>query len=88
MANAQVTIGSGTYVKATGAGTNVDPHIIEHLETNSAAILANGVADIQAQIDGTNRGLVVQPTGTNCALRFYSVDNATGKPSLTITYTE
>ena len=27
------------YLKATGAGTNGDPHIIQHLDTNSAALL-------------------------------------------------
>lgn len=42
MSNLQVRDGSSTikYLKATGTGTDLDPNIPEHKESNSAAILA------------------------------------------------
>lgn len=49
MANVKAKNADGTniYLKADGAGSDGDPHIPEHLETNSAAILAAAAA-IQA----------------------------------------
>ena len=54
MANIEVKDANGDdkYLKSSGAGTDLDPHIPEHLETNSADILAD-----TANID-TNLGTV------------------------------
>ncbi len=59
MANHQVknAAASTVYLKSTGDGSNGDPHIIEHLETNSAAIKAavetldNAIAGSEMQVD-------------------------------------
>lgn len=52
MANLQVKDGAAAtkYLKSSGAGTDLDPHIPQHLETNSAALLAavDGVEANQA----------------------------------------
>jgi hypothetical protein len=42
MANLQVKDATATskYLKASGTGSDPDPHVVEHLDTNSAAILA------------------------------------------------
>lgn len=39
------------YLKSTGVGTDLDPHVSEHLETNSADILTASEA-IQAAVEG------------------------------------
>jgi|10_taG_2_1085330.scaffolds.fasta_scaffold134751_2 hypothetical protein len=55
------------YLKTSGAGTDGDPHIPEHLETNSAAILTalqiidNIVSGSEAQVDV----VASLPAGTN-----------------------
>lgn len=59
MANLVVKDGAAAskYLKASGAGDNGDPHIPEHLETNSAAIKAavetidNAIAGNEMQVD-------------------------------------
>jgi len=76
MANLNVTdaADASKYLKASGAGTDGDPHIVEHLDTNSAAILAavaaiqtaaeildNVVAGTEAQVDV----VAALPAGTN-----------------------
>lgn len=54
MANLQVKDGASAtkYLKASGAGSDGDPHIPQHLESNSAAILAAAQA-IEAAVEGT-----------------------------------
>lgn len=66
MANVVVKNGAGDtkYLKATGAGTDVDAHIPEHLETNSAAILAAAQA-VETAVEGTLT--VGLPTGASTA---------------------
>lgn len=59
MANLNVLdgAGSGKYIKTSGAGDNGDPHIPEHLETNSAAIktavetIDNAISGSEMQVD-------------------------------------
>jgi len=59
MANLAVKDGAAAdkYLKTSGIGTDVDPYIPEHLETNSTAILA--------AIDGVEALLTTLPAGTN-----------------------
>lgn len=58
MSNLQIKDGAGSdkYLKASGAGTNGDAHVPEHLETNSAAILA-AVDGVETLIAATNTAL-------------------------------
>ena len=55
MSNLQVKDAAGTnkYLKATGAGTDGDPYIPQHLESNSAAILAALGATLDVAVSGT-----------------------------------
>lgn len=72
MANYRTKNGAGNdaYLKASGAGTDLDPHIVEHLETNSAAIKAaleiidNMISGSEAQVDIVTSAL---PTGAATA---------------------
>lgn len=66
MANVVIRNGSGTtrYLKATGGGEDNDPHIPEHLESNSAAILAAAQA-VETAVEGTLT--VGLPTGASTA---------------------
>lgn len=65
MANLQVVDGASAekYLKASGAGTSGDPHVPEHLESNSAAIKAaletldNIVSGFEAQVDVVSSAL-------------------------------
>lgn len=54
MANLQVKDATSAtkYLAASGAGTSGDPHVPEHLDSNSAAILAAAQA-IEAAVKGT-----------------------------------
>lgn len=68
MANVKVknADASNVYLKASGAGSDVDPNIPEHLETNSAAIKAAaetlaGAVDTEVQVDV----VAALPAGTN-----------------------
>lgn len=71
MANMTILDGLGAEkeIKGTGAGTNLDPFIGQHLETNSAAILTalqlidNMIAGNEAQVDVVT--LPALPAGTN-----------------------
>lgn len=73
MANHQVknAAASTVYLKATGDGSNGDPFIIEHLETNSAAIktsveiLDNAIAGNEMQVDVVTLPNVTLAAGTN-----------------------
>ena len=75
MANVQVkdATASSVYLKASGAGSDVDPHVVEHLDSNSAAILTalqaiqtavqlidNMISGSEAQVDVVTSAL---PTG-------------------------
>ena len=79
MSNLQVTDGAGNpkYLTTSGEGTNDDPHITEHLESNSADILTaveaiqtaveildNVVSGTEAQVDIVSSAL---PTGASTA---------------------
>lgn len=76
MANLNVTDrnDASKYLKASGAGTDGDPHVVEHLDTNSAALLTaaqaiqtaveildNIVSGSEAQVDI----VAALPAGTN-----------------------
>lgn len=82
MANLQVKDGAAAskYLKSSGAGTDPDPHIPEHLETNSAAIKAavelidNAIAGNEMQVDVITSAL---PTGAATA-----ANQTTGNASL------
>lgn len=71
MANTNIldATGASKYIKATGAGTNGDPFVPEHLETNSAAILSalqvidNMIVGSEAQVDVVT--LPSLPAGAN-----------------------
>lgn len=72
MANLVVKDGAAAskYVKTSGAGTDPDPHIPEHLESNSAAIktavetIGNAIAGSEMQVDVVTSAL---PTGAATA---------------------
>lgn len=72
MANVKVknADNSDAYLKASGAGTDLDPHIPEHLETNSAAIktavetLDNAISGSEMQVDVVTSAL---PSGAATA---------------------
>jgi hypothetical protein len=89
MANLEIRDGDSLekYLKATGAGTNGDPFIVEHLDTNSAALLTaaqaiqtaveildNIVSGSEAQVDIVTSAL---PTGAATAS-----NQSTGNSSL------
>lgn len=68
MANVKVknADGSNIWMKATGAGSDGDPNVVEHLETNSAAIKTAvetmaGAVDTEVQVDVVG----ALPTGDN-----------------------
>jgi len=67
MANLAVKDGAAAdkYLKTSGAGTDVDPHVPEHLETNSAAILAavDGVEALLTTIDADTSELAAAIDG-------------------------
>jgi len=61
------------YQKATGAGTNLDPFIVEHLETNSAA-LKTALEIIDNFISGA-RGLVTEDNSAAIKTAVEIIDN-------------
>src|SRR3972149_5469083 len=61
------------YQKATGAGTNLDPFIVEHLETNSAA-LKTALEIIDNFISGA-RGLVTEDNSAAIKTAVEILDN-------------
>src|SRR3970040_14013 len=61
------------YQKATGAGTNLDPFIVEHLETNSAA-LKTALEIIDNFISGA-RGLVTEDNSSAIKTAVEILDN-------------
>ena len=67
MANLAVKDGAAAdkYLKTSGIGTDVDPHVPEHLETNSAAILAavDGVEALLTTIDADTSELAAAIDG-------------------------
>lgn len=68
MANLAVKDGAAAdkYLKTSGIGTDVDPHVPEHLETNSAAILAavDGVEALLTTVDADTSTLAGAVSGT------------------------
>jgi hypothetical protein len=50
--HAKTGAGDDAYLKASGAGTDIDPHVPEHLESNSADILTAAEA-VQAAVEGS-----------------------------------
>src|SRR3990172_5727945 len=61
------------YLKSSGAGTDIDPHIPEHLETNSAAILT-ALEIIDNFISGA-RGLVTEDNSAAIKTAVEIIDN-------------
>ena len=89
MANLQVKDAAAAtkYLKSSGAGSDGDPHIVEHLDTNSAAMLAaleaiqtavelidNMIAGSEAQVDVVSSGL---PTGAATEATLAAIQTAT-----------
>ena len=70
--------GVDAYLKASGAGTVGDPHILEHLDTNSAAALT-AVQAVQAAVEGTltvDGSAVTQPVSGTVTANLSAIDNA------------
>ena len=83
MANLLVKDGAtvSKYLKTSGAGSDIDPHVPEHLESNSAAIKAAVEAMSTAVAGG---GAVVTPTITVSTTPAYNAgDSVGGKITLT-----
>ncbi len=93
MANLKVKDGDAAtkYLKSSGAGSDVDPHIPQHLESNSAAIaasvatVAGAVAGSEMQVDVlTMPSVTVTGPLTDTQLRATAVPIADGGGSLTV----
>jgi len=82
MANLAVKDGAAAdkYLKTSGVGTDVDPHVPEHLETNSAAILAavDGVEALLTTVDADTSTLAGAVSGTEMQVDVVSSALPTG----------
>jgi hypothetical protein len=70
--------GTEAYLKASGAGTVGDPHIPEHLDTNSAAALT-AVQAVQTAVEGTltvDGSGATQPVSGTVTANLSATDNA------------